>query len=99
MMPCTRLRGALNGSAHSIASIRFTRAPTALGHPDARAVVTVGTQPQRRRMHGRCVLLDHLGVLDEPAGGEHDAGARAQVDRLAVLRRHYADNPAVVDRR
>ena len=50
-------------------------------------------------VHGRGVLLDHLGAVDEPAGGQHDTGAGADGDLLAVARRRRrrSTRPVVVD--
>ena len=67
-----------------------------LGHPDAAAVVALGAEPQRGGVHGRRVLLDHLGAVDEAAGGQDDTGAGADRDRrLAVARRHDAADPSL----
>lgn len=65
-----------------------------LRHPDAASVVgaraDLGVPQQPRRVRG-----EHGVVVDETAGGQHDAAARPEGQLRAVSARHHADDRAV----
>ena len=90
-LPLTRIptemrRGGFSGSEHSSASMCLTARAGALAEADAAAVVGVGPHVEDAVGGQRRVLVDHLRVVDEAAGGQDDAAAGLDGPAFAVDR-------------
>ena len=64
-------------------------------HADRAAVVAVDAELEAARREERAVAAHHVAVLDEAAGGEHDAAARAHEPLAAVVAHDDAGDAAV----